>query len=145
MKARQVVDFLLLRPAFNARNVTSIGLVGLFFAVYVLAGGKISAVPKIQSPDQFGGISSPAPSTVSDSIRNSNTAPRSRTTTETDGISNRLNQFLRHDGTGSQQPAAQTSPAGDENIEPSTAEGDKGPSLDELEARLRNLGAKKRN
>lgn len=55
--AKKVLGFLFFRSAFTQRNVTSIGLVILFFVIYVLAGGKIDAIPKIQTdPGTFGGI-----------------------------------------------------------------------------------------
>ena len=58
MSAKKVVGFLLCRSAFTQRNATSILLVGLFFAVYVLAGGKITTtLPKMPEQNSiFGGI-----------------------------------------------------------------------------------------
>lgn len=58
MSARKVVDFLILRSAFTQRNVTSILLVGLFFGVFILAGGKITTVPpkSLKSGNTFGGV-----------------------------------------------------------------------------------------
>ncbi len=58
MNAKKVVGFLLCRSAFTQRNATSILLVLLFFAVYVMAGGKVTTqLPRM--PDgsgAFGGI-----------------------------------------------------------------------------------------
>lgn len=39
---KRVAGFVFCRNAFTQRNVTSIGLVAMFFLVYVLAGGKIT-------------------------------------------------------------------------------------------------------
>ena len=49
MKARKVVEFLLLKPAFTSRNISSVLLVGVFFALYVMAGGKVTWVPKVNA------------------------------------------------------------------------------------------------
>lgn len=42
MNAKNVAGFLLCKPAFSKRNMTSLALVGIFMATYILAGGKIS-------------------------------------------------------------------------------------------------------
>jgi hypothetical protein len=48
-KLMKAGSFLLCTNAFTQRNVTSIGLVMLFFAVYVLAGGKITTeLPRLR-------------------------------------------------------------------------------------------------
>lgn len=50
MNAKKIVGFLLCRPAFTQRNMTSLLLVGLFVGAYILAGGKISTkLPSMQS------------------------------------------------------------------------------------------------
>ena len=49
MKTRKVVEFLLLKPAFTSRNISSVLLVGVFFAIYVMAGGKVTWVPKVNA------------------------------------------------------------------------------------------------
>jgi hypothetical protein len=57
MSAKKVVGFLLCRSAFTQRNATSILLVVLFFAVYVMAGGKVTTeLPRMQSGGVFGGL-----------------------------------------------------------------------------------------
>ncbi len=62
MNVKKVAGFLLLRPVFTSRNLTSIALVLFFMGIYVLCGGRISAIPK---PDlehsSFGGISNEDP------------------------------------------------------------------------------------
>jgi len=60
MRGKQVVDFLILRSAFTRRNFTSLFLVGVFFAVYVLSGGKVTTkLPKMKETGSFGNVESP--------------------------------------------------------------------------------------
>lgn len=55
MNAKRIVGFLLMRPAFTQRNLTSIGLVAVFFFVYVLMGGKVTTeLPKAPKEGVFG-------------------------------------------------------------------------------------------
>lgn len=64
MDKKKIVEFLILRPAFTIRNFTSIGLVLVFFGIYVLAGGKVTLIPKDPTGENFGSVSSagrPAP------------------------------------------------------------------------------------
>ena len=57
MNAKSVVNFLVLRSAFTQRNFTSLLLVGVFVAVYIFSGGKISTVvPTIPTSTTFGGL-----------------------------------------------------------------------------------------
>lgn len=56
MNGKRVLNFLLLRPAMTTRNLTSLGLVAFFFAVFYLSGGRIAAVPRITPGATFGGI-----------------------------------------------------------------------------------------
>ena len=49
MNGKKVLGFLLLKPAFNSRNLTSLALVALFFGVYVASGGKVTSVPKLKA------------------------------------------------------------------------------------------------
>ena len=59
MRGKQVVDFLVLRSAFTRRNFTSLFLVGVFFAVYILSGGKVTTkLPKLQGSGSFGNVDS---------------------------------------------------------------------------------------
>lgn len=53
-KTKRVLGFLLMKPAMSSRNLTSLGLVAMFFAVYVLAGGTVSPVPKVAVNQSFG-------------------------------------------------------------------------------------------
>ncbi len=54
MNARKIAGFLLCESAFTKRNISSILLVALFFAVYLLAGGKVSTLPKLKETSGFG-------------------------------------------------------------------------------------------
>lgn len=56
MNGKKVFSFLVLKPAWSTRNLTSLALVALFFGVYVAAGGKITAVPKVKQGSGFGTI-----------------------------------------------------------------------------------------
>jgi hypothetical protein len=58
MNAKKLVGFLLLRPAFTQRNFTSIFLVCVFAAVYIMMGGKVTTGPaSVKNLDGFGGVS----------------------------------------------------------------------------------------
>ena len=55
MNAKKVIGFLLMRPAFTQRNVTSIVLVAVFFGVYAMMGGKVTTeLPKVNKNGSFG-------------------------------------------------------------------------------------------
>ena len=56
MKGKKVVAFLLLLPAFNKKNLSSILLVIVFFLLYCAVGGKVSLVPQIQTGAGFGSV-----------------------------------------------------------------------------------------
>lgn len=56
MNARKVLSFVLCSSAFTKRNISSLGLVGFFFLVYILAGGKIDTA--IPSPSKLGAFGS---------------------------------------------------------------------------------------
>lgn len=62
MDVKKVVNFILVRPAFTSKNISTIMLVGVFFGAYVLAGGQIRSVPISASSaakfDTFGGARS---------------------------------------------------------------------------------------
>jgi hypothetical protein len=47
MNKKKIAEFLLLKPAFSTRNLTSILLVALFFGVYVASGGKVKSFPVV--------------------------------------------------------------------------------------------------
>ena len=50
MNAKKVVGFLLCQSAFTRRNISSMALVAIFFAVYLLAGGKVSTtLPQLKN------------------------------------------------------------------------------------------------
>ena len=57
MKGKKIVEFLILKPAFTSRNLSSLGLVAIFFLVYWLAGGKV-AVPNVKQGSNFGSVTS---------------------------------------------------------------------------------------
>ena len=55
MNAKKVAGFFLMKPAFTQRNITSVGLVALFFVVYILMGGKVTTeLPKVNKSGAFG-------------------------------------------------------------------------------------------
>lgn len=57
MNAKKVLSFLLCTPAFTRRNITSLMLVGAFFFIYILAGGKIDTqLPNPRNASTFGGV-----------------------------------------------------------------------------------------
>lgn len=56
MNGKRILNFLLLRPAMTTRNLTSLGLVAFFFAVFYLSGGRIAAIPRVSPGATFGGI-----------------------------------------------------------------------------------------
>lgn len=58
MSAKKLVGFLVPLKAISPRNLTSLGLVAVFFAVYVICGGKIQSVPKVPVGKSFGGVQS---------------------------------------------------------------------------------------
>lgn len=55
MNAKKIAGFLMMRPAFTQRNLTSVGLVALFFFAYILMGGKITTdLPEVSKDGAFG-------------------------------------------------------------------------------------------
>lgn len=46
---KNIVSAIIPLKAISPRNLTSLLLVGLFFAVYVIAGGKIGPAPKVKA------------------------------------------------------------------------------------------------
>ena len=80
MKAKKVVEFLILKPAFTSRNLSSLGLVAIFFLVYWLAGGKVD-IPNVKQGSNFGSVTSsgdkltPAPSGIAALHQNLTVAP----------------------------------------------------------------------
>ncbi len=68
MDLKNVGNFLLLKPAFSGRNLTSLALVAVFFGVYVAAGGKVSSIPQVEATGGFGGIELPAASGTKGSV-----------------------------------------------------------------------------
>ena len=60
-KVKKALGFLMLKPAVSSRNLTSIGLVAAFFGVYLAAGGRIAALPNVQSGDGFGAVKTDRP------------------------------------------------------------------------------------
>lgn len=59
-KVGKVIGFLLLKPAFSKQNISSIGLVAIFFAIYVIFGGTVSTtLPELKTSNGvFGGVDS---------------------------------------------------------------------------------------
>ncbi len=57
MNAKKVLSFLVCSSAFTKHNIASVGLVLVFFLVYILAGGKIeSKLPSARQAGTFGGV-----------------------------------------------------------------------------------------
>jgi hypothetical protein len=56
MRAKKIISFLLLAPAVNKRNLTSLALVAVFFGVYVASGGKVTSLPRVAPGQGFGGL-----------------------------------------------------------------------------------------
>lgn len=60
MNAKKVFSFLLCSSAFTKRNISSVGLVLIFFLVFILAGGKIDTnLPSAKQAGSFGSMNSP--------------------------------------------------------------------------------------
>jgi hypothetical protein len=55
MKGKKIIEFLVLKPAFTSRNISSLGLVVIFFIVYWLAGGKV-VIPNVKQGSNFGSV-----------------------------------------------------------------------------------------
>lgn len=128
MNAKKVVSFLLLRPAFTGRNVTSLGLVAVFFAVYVAAGGKVTTVPKMNAGASFGSVDAPPPPGVE-------TAPAGTPKTSGQTVSTRIDSIFSG-------PEKQPAPTGSATADSRGADtGDSEDGLDAIEARLKGLGA----
>lgn len=82
MEGRKLRDLLLLKPAISVRNLTSLGLVFLFFGVYVASGGKVTTTPSVKPGGGFGGLEeSSQPINVRGDVlpRAVETAPRNNT------------------------------------------------------------------
>ncbi len=142
MNVNKVVSFLLLRPAFTGRNVTSLGLVALFFAVYVAAGGKITTVPTMKTGGSFGSVEN----VVTDKKDAETTAAQSENSAAQptgQAVSTRIDSLFGSSGnagsSANTRPAADKAPAA---VKPA-AGGDKG--LDDIEARLKGLGSTRGN
>jgi len=58
-RGKEVLNFLLLKPAFTGRNLFSIFLVMLFVGVYIASGGRVHSLPKVKPGSQFGAVDSP--------------------------------------------------------------------------------------
>lgn len=56
MNAKKILGFLVCSSAFTKRNISSVGLVLIFFFVYILAGGRIDT--KLPSARQVGAFGS---------------------------------------------------------------------------------------
>ena len=57
MNSKKVLGFIFCSSAFTKRNFSSMILVGMFFLVYILAGGKIDTkLPKPTQGGAFGGV-----------------------------------------------------------------------------------------
>jgi hypothetical protein len=68
MSVKKFVGFLLPLKAVSPRNFTSLALVAIFFAIYVLSGGKIQSAPKVSPGGSFGGVRSSKPVAVTGDV-----------------------------------------------------------------------------
>ncbi len=73
MSAKKLVGFLIPLKAISPRNLTSLGLVAVFFAVYVICGGKIQSVPRVPVGKSFGGVRSSGNYSVTGDVQNPST------------------------------------------------------------------------
>lgn len=126
-QTKRILGFLLLKPAISSRNLTSLGLVAIFFGVYVAAGGKIQGLPVIEDGSGFGAIEKTeqaAPATAAERTHLETPPPA--------GLDTSRLQFGKKNESG--QPAANS-----EN----TAHPAQG-SLDSLSDRLNKVGTARR-
>lgn len=56
MKAKKILNFLILRPIYNKSNFATFGLVALFFGLYMAIGGKVAPLPKLEDGGSFGSV-----------------------------------------------------------------------------------------
>lgn len=80
MKLAKLLNIFVPLQAVSTRNLTSIGLVFVFFAVFWLAGGKIESKPKLEPGNSFGSVSnrnaeSTIPSTINQGPSTINQGP----------------------------------------------------------------------
>ena len=70
MDTKKVVDFLVMKSSINSRNLTSLLLVAFFFLIYILAGGRVSVLPKGIKPAgaSFGAIADPRQQAIAPAI-----------------------------------------------------------------------------
>ncbi len=54
MNGKKIADFVLLKPVFTGRNLTSLILVAIFFGVYIASGGRVRSIPKVSPGETFG-------------------------------------------------------------------------------------------
>ena len=136
MKTNKFIQFLLLKPVFSSRNLTSIALVALFVAVYVLAGGKITTVPKVSNSNAFGGIETKEEKRKPVPAQRIEPAPqRVEPSSEGSSISGDISDILNNTAQGNEvntQPTQQVQPQGNPS----------GDSLSAIEERLKGLSVK---
>ncbi|MCB0344389.1 MAG: hypothetical protein KDD66_04705 [Bdellovibrionales bacterium] len=140
MKVNKVVSFLLLRPAFTGRNVTSLGLVAVFFMVYVLAGGKITTVPTMKPGGSFGSVESAGSPALPGTQQNPQEAADPAAQPQGQAVSTRIDSLFGSNG-GTQPPKTEARPARNADAAAQHPDGDKG--LDDIEARLKGLSSKR--
>ena len=136
MGMKKVVDFLIFRPAFTQRNITSLGLVGIMFGVYAMCGGKVTWAPKLQRGSSFGSVQvgqqQPAVASKSE-------APAVNVGVTGDVVQPASLQAQRiAPAPVAAQPKAEERPA----VAQANTKG--GSNLTSLEERLKNLGSRKR-
>ena len=115
MGSNRLLSFLLMRPAFSSRNLTSLALVAFFIGVYVAAGGKVTTIPPDMKPGAgFGSVVQP----------NKGQANSGK------GFGEMVDDFLPNlgfDGGRQQKPAARDQLAEGRNVPDSAANTDQAP------------------
>ena len=130
-QTKRILGFLMLRPAISSRNLTSLVLVGLFFGVYVAAGGKVEGIPAVQTDGGgFGTVDKSTPKTDTSQLQLNNVQPQTQPGLDTSRL-----QFGKKPGDDSGvAPKVET-----EKQPPATTGG-----LDSLTDRLNKVGTARR-
>ena len=142
MDRRRLFEFLLLKPAFSSRNISSIALVVLFFLIYMFSGGKVSWVPAVKHvrTNSFGAGTGPA-QTRSDRVEEFS---GDIVDEEEDARAALRGNPAGARSSGARGAAAseeaRTAPAQREEAPASSSEGDS--KLSAIRERLKNLGSK---
>ena len=130
-QTKRILGFLMLRPAISSRNLTSLVLVGLFFGVYVAAGGKVEGIPAVQSnTGGFGTVDKTAPIADPSQLQLNNVQPQTQPGLDTSRL-----QFGKKPGDDKDAAA---------NAETEKQPPAAGSGLDSLTDRLNKVGSGRR-